>query len=236
TKLNVFLHPPIVEHFGVIADGCEPHAGLLKDSHQSLKRFLPIRKSAMYVKYALCEHLDLKHLPRHLEHFFDLGGNLRLLNVLRFMRHGPQAHKSQVQNFDSCDRRCKDHPGHTNSFVDAHFPLRKIQLTLSPSNLRTMRRLSIYRYCTLAGKTIRFCRFDELLVPGFEHDQRPDLLITGELTFFLSADNPFNGLRIEIFPACRTAGEQRVAHKLAQLGAEPRGRRHRESLLRSMKY
>jgi len=35
TKLNVFLHPPIVEHFGVIADGCEPHARLLKDSHQS---------------------------------------------------------------------------------------------------------------------------------------------------------------------------------------------------------
>src|SRR5262249_50635452 len=99
-----------------------------------------------------------------------------------------------------------------------------------------MRRLGIYRYCTLARKTKRFLRFDELLVPGFEHDQRPDLLITGKLTFFLSTDNPFNGLRIEIFPAGRTAREQRVAHKITQLGAEPRGRRHRESLLRSMKY
>jgi hypothetical protein len=129
TKVNVFLHPPIVEHFGVIADGCELHAGLLKDFHQSFKRFLPIRKSAVDVKYSLCEHLDLKHLPRDLEHLFDFGGNLRLLNVLRFMRNGPQADKSQVQDFNSCDRRCKDHPCHTDSFVDAHFPLRKIQLT-----------------------------------------------------------------------------------------------------------
>jgi hypothetical protein len=129
TKVNVFLHPPIVEHFGVIADGCELHAGLLKDSHQSFKRFLPIRKSAVDVKYSLCEHLDLKHLPRDLEHLFDFGGNLRLLNFLRFMRQGPQADKSQVQDFNSCDCRCKDHPCHTDSFVDAHFPLRKIQLT-----------------------------------------------------------------------------------------------------------
>src|SRR5215475_1573104 len=73
-------------------------------------------------------------------------------------------------------------------------------------------------------------------MPGFEHDQRPDFLITGKPTFFLTTDNPFNGLRIEIFPAYRTAREQRVAHKLPQLGAEPRGRRHRKSLFRSMKY
>lgn len=126
TKVNVFLHPAIVEHFGVIADDCELHAGLLKDSHEPFKRFLPIRKSAVDVKYSLCEHLDLKQLPRDLEHLFDFGGDLRLLNVLRFMRNGPQADKSQVQDFDSCDRRCKDHPCHTNSFVDAHFPLRKI--------------------------------------------------------------------------------------------------------------
>src|SRR5215468_11702735 len=75
-----------------------------------------------------------------------------------------------------------------------------------------------------------------MLMPGFEHDQRPDLLITGELAFFLTTDNPFNGLRTEIFPACRTAREQRVAHKLTQLGAEPRGCRHRKSLLRPVKY
>jgi len=129
TKLNVFLHPPIVEHFGVIADGCELHAGLLKDSHQSFKRFVPIRKCAVDVKYSLCEHLDLKHLPRDLEHLFYFGGNFRLLNFLRFMRHGPQADESQVQDFNSCDRRCKDHPCHTHCFVDAHFPLRKTQLT-----------------------------------------------------------------------------------------------------------
>src|SRR5215475_11731245 len=99
-----------------------------------------------------------------------------------------------------------------------------------------MRGLGIYRYRTLAGWTGRLRCFNKMLVPGFEHDQRPDLLVTGKLAFFLPADNPFNGLRTEIFPTCRTAREQCIAHKLSQLGAEPRGRRHRKPLLRPVKY
>src|SRR6476659_2412960 len=73
-----------------------------------------------------------------------------------------------------------------------------------------------------SGSVSRHKIVDELFVPILENEQRPYLLKSGILSFFLQSNNRVNSLRIKKFSTGGIAGKQCVVNKVSELKSEPR--------------
>src|SRR5690242_1298568 len=67
-----------------------------------------------------CERGTLRVSSCDLEHLLDFNWDVRLLRLLGFVECDLQAYEGEIQNGNCCQRRCKDDPGHTDRFVNAH--------------------------------------------------------------------------------------------------------------------